>query len=339
MRVFGLPGALCRIVRHPPAELSSAAEDRLRWLSAWQALVRQGLSGEKAAEVLGIPRASLYRWQVRLKDEGPKGLEDRSRRPRKTRKRTWTLELIRATQELRGDYPRWGKDKLVVLLSRRGFKVSTSTVGRVLTYLKARGALQEPPRYRIKSRRLKPRSYGMRKPRDHRVREPGDLVELDTLDIRPLPGVSLKHFTAQDTVSHWDVMAIHSRATAATAARFLDELLNRMPFPVRAIQVDGGSEFMAVFEEACRQRGVKLFILPPRSPRLNGQVERAHRTHLEEFYELYDGDWTQPDLTLALRAWERKYNTVRPHQALHNRTPWEYLEQCHQKLAPLSHIY
>jgi len=59
-----------------------------------------------------------------------------------------------------------------------------------------------------------------------------------------------------------------------------------MPFPIRAIQVDGGSEFEAVFEEACQRRNIKLFILPPRSPELNGYVERAHRTHSEEFYEV-----------------------------------------------------
>ncbi len=59
-----------------------------------------------------------------------------------------------------------------------------------------------------------------------------------------------------------------------------------MPFPVKAIQVDDGAEFEAIFEEACQKRGIKLFILPPRSPKLNGGVERAPRTHAEEFYEV-----------------------------------------------------
>ena len=59
-----------------------------------------------------------------------------------------------------------------------------------------------------------------------------------------------------------------------------------MPFPVRSIQVDGGSEFEALFEEECQRRGIKLFVLPLRSPKLNGGVERARRTHTEEFYEV-----------------------------------------------------
>jgi hypothetical protein len=62
--------------------------------------------------------------------------------------------------------------------------------------------------------------------------------------------------------------------------------LESMYFPVRALQVDGGSEFAADFEQACRHRHLRLFALPPHSPKLNGTVERAPRTYTEEFYEV-----------------------------------------------------
>jgi len=100
-----------------------------------------------------------------------------------------------------------------------------------------------------------------------------------------------------------------------------------MPFPVRAIQVDGGSEFEAVFEEECQRRGIKLFVLPPRSPKLNGGVERAHRTHTEEFCEVTESSFDIAELRAELLDWERTYNTVRPHQALGFLTPVEFLEQ------------
>ena len=62
-----------------------------------------------------------------------------------------------------------------------------------------------------------------------------------------------------------------------------------MPFYVRAIQslprtrygVAGGSEFAAEFEQECGRRRIRLFVLSPRSPKLNGHVERAQRTHTE----------------------------------------------------------
>ena len=160
------------------------------------------------------------------------------------------------------------------------------------------------------------------------ARAPGDIVEVDTLDVRPLPGVILKHLTTHDVISRWDVVSVHSQASASTAAHFLDILEKRMPFPVRAIQVDGGSEFEAIFEEECQRRGIKLFVLPPRSPKLNGGVERAHRTHTEEFYEVTDSSFDLSELKKdELLEWEGVYNTVRPHQALGYMTPLKFLEQ------------
>ncbi len=61
-----------------------------------------------------------------------------------------------------------------------------------------------------------------------------------------------------------------------------------MPFPVEAIQVAGGSEVEAEFETDCLRCHIRLFVLPPNSPKLNGHVERAHLTHTEEFYEVTD---------------------------------------------------
>ena len=240
--------------------------------------------------------------------------------------------MAQAVLRLRQQYPRWGKDKLVVLLRREGRAVSTSMVGRILTGLKARGGLREPPHPRIvpRRRRLR-RPYAIRKPKDYVVQAPGDLVQVDTLDVRPLPGLVFKHFTARDVISRWDVLEVHTRATAAIARDFLDTLQARMPFAITALQVDGGSEFAADFETACQARGLRLFVLPPRSPKLNGAVERAQRTHTEEFYEVSDAAPTVPALNQALQGWERTYNTVRPHQALAYRTPQEFITQWQQR--------
>lgn len=342
MRVVGLPKVFYQLARHRPRELSQQAHNRLRWLLAWQALREEGLSSGAASERLALSRPTLYRWLGRLQQQGVAGLEPRSRKPHRRRQPTWSVDLAEAVQELRERYPRWGKDKLVVLLRREGWSASASMVGRILTRLMARGLLREPPRSRISARkRLQRRPYAVRKPKDYRPQMPGDLVQLDTLDVRPLPGVVLKQFTARDMVSRWDVLGVYRSATATTATRFLTTLQARSPFPVKAVQVDGGSEFMAGFEEACRLQGIQVFVLPPRSPKLNGRVERANRTHTEEFYEVYAGDLDLPSLTSALQDWEHLYNMVRPHQALDNRTPAEYLRQCHPDLASsplLSHM-
>ncbi len=109
--------------------------------------------------------------------------------------------------------------------------------------------------------------------------------------------------------------------------RFSGHLREENAFPGEGNQVDGGAEFEAIFEEECQKRGIKLFVLPPRSPKLNGAVERAHRTHTEEFYEVTESSFALSELREELLQWERVYNTVRPHQALGYVTPLKFLQQ------------
>lgn len=317
----GTPSLRRRVARTPVAQLSRAAKVRLRWMEHY---ARHG-SVTFTARHFGISRQTFYIWYRRYDPDDLSSLEDRSSRPRRVRQRSWTTEQILAVKALREAHPRWGKDKLVVLLRRRGMRLSTSMVGRMLAYLWASGQLIEPMRAVAPRTRRSTRPYATRKPGTYQPTVPGDLVQVDTMELRPLPGTILKHFTAHDVVSRYNVAAIRSQATATTAASFLDQLLTEFPFPVQAIQVDGGSEFMAEFEAGCAERGLRLFALPPRSPKLNGGVERAHRTHREEFYECVWVDATVAGYAPALAEWILEYNTARPHQALGYATPAEWL--------------
>jgi len=265
-------------------ELSRAALVRLDWMDFY------GQTGNVALTCrhFGISRQSFYRWQRRYQPLDLTSLEERSHCPHRRRRPTWSFLLAGKVLTLRLQFPRWGKDKLAVLLRGQQLVVSTSMVGRILTHLKQQGRLAEPLRTGVPGSRraLRVRPYAVRKPKQYAVSQPGDLVEVDTLEVRPVAGVVFKQFTARDVISRWDVIQAHSNATAAAATEFLDTLQQRMPFPIRALQVDGGSEFAAEFEQACEQRGLHLFVLPPRSPKLNGAVERANRTHTEEFYQV-----------------------------------------------------
>jgi putative transposase len=306
-------------------ELSRTAQVRLAWMDFHRRTQNVALT----CRHFGISRQTFYRWLRRYEPMDLTSLEERSHCPRHRRRPSWSFPFERKVLKLRLQFPRWGKDKLAVLLRQQGETVSTSMVGRILSQLKRTGQLQEPVRMAVPGarRRLRPRPYAVRKPKQYAVFRPGDLVEVDTLDVRPVPGVVFKQFTARDVVSRWDVIQAHGRATAMAASQFLETLLHRMPFPVRALQVDGGSEFAAEFELACQQRGLHLFVLPPRSPKLNGAVERANRTHTEEFYQVHSCSLEMKKLNRELRNWERVYNTVRPHQSLGYLTPHQFLLQ------------
>ena len=121
------------------------------------------------------------------------------------------------------------------------------------------------------------------------------------------------------------VARVYSRATAGNAARFLRAVLADMPFAVSSAQVDGGSEFMADFEDACEKAAVPLKVLPPRRPQWNGCVERANDTSRVEFWSRYDGELAVKDAAEPLAEYLRFYNGVRPHRRLDMATPLEYL--------------
>ncbi len=145
---------------------------------------------------------------------------------------------------------------------------------------------------------------------------------MDTLDLRPLPGVVLKRFTARDVVSRWDVLEVHTQATATATARFHDAIQTWMPFPVRAIQVDGAPSsrrsssapaMSAAFASSSSLLG------RPSCPHPHGGV-----------LQVWDLTWTISQINRQLRVWEGVYNTVRPYQALGYRTPQRYLRELAQ---------
>ena len=278
-----------------------------------------GRSVVRTCRHFGISRQTFYRWKRRFDRHDLRSLEEHSHRPHLVRTPTWTAELAERVLSLRQQYPRWGKDKLVVLLRREKRSVSISMVGRILLDLKRRGVLHEPPRPAV-----------LRQARRKLRNRPGPFASLNTGELsspgiwcRSTPrrfvcagGMTLKHFSSRDVVSRWDVLEVHHRATSLAAAHFLDTLLDRVPFPIKALQVDGGSEFAAEFEEACQQKELPLFVLPPKSPKLNGHVERSNRTHNEEFYEVHAQSDQLSVLNRQLHRWEKTYNCVRPHQSL-----------------------
>jgi len=158
------------------------------------------------------------------------------------------------------------------------------------------------------------------------VTAPGDLVQVDTLQIRLQSDDHRWQFSSRDLISRWDVSRAYRRATSFTAALFLEYMEKKFPFPVRAIQIDGGSEFKKHFEEACRERGIRLFIIPPRTPKLQGYIESANKTHRQEFYEVEDIGLRLEEHNKQLEELDKTYNYIRPHQSLDYLTPAEYYQ-------------
>jgi transposase InsO family protein len=326
MQVFGLPGHVIRGARLASRIAAKSSDNeaviRRAAVERWRQAMADGLTADQAARAVGVPRASLYRWRERP--------EARSRRPKRMRGKSWTPALVEAVAHLRGDNPMWGKRKLAVLLHREGFAVSVSTVGRIIAHLVARGAIVAVPVLRRKpgGRRFRPLNHrhAKRLPKGLKPEKPGALVQIDTLFVNVRPDRAIKHFTAYDPVAKWTVGSVATRATAQCASALLDKLIAEAPFKIEGIQVDGGSEFRADFETACQEKGLTLFVLPPKRPQLNGAVERAQGSWRYEFYACYDLPSRIDKLQPLVDAFAHRFNHYRPHDALDGQTPAEYLK-------------
>lgn len=320
-----------RIVMAPA--LSAEARRRLRWMEYY---LGHGRNAAQTCRHFDLSRATFYRWWRRYDARRLESLEDdrRTRRPQRVRPPQVPVAVVDRIRRLRETYPRWGDRKLAVLLQREDIRVSHATIGRVLARLRRTGQLREPPvvRAALHKRRRRARlarRYAQRRPWGFEPHRPGDLVQIDTTPITLYPGCQRIHISARDVISRMDVVAAYKRGNSSAAAHFLRHALPRMGFPVRALQIDGGAEFKAHFERACESLGIALYVLPPRSPRLNGKVERAHRTHQEEFYDLVEVPDDLPLHNALLREHEAIYNGLRPHQALNYLTPNEFLARHH----------
>lgn len=327
MQVFGLPREIIRNGRAASRLLDAKAPDieaarRRDAVARWRRAIADGLTTAAAARAIGVARSNLYRWE---KDAEPK-----SRRPRRVRQKNWPPALRRAVERLRLDFPMWGRAKLGPLVRAEGFRASNATVGRILADLVARGVVQSVPALKRRPyvrRWTAKRRFAHRLPRGFSTDQPGGLVQIDTVYVNLTPTKAIKHFTAYDPIAKWTVGKAFNRATAQAAASFLDKVAPDMPFPIKAIQVDGGSEFMAEFEQACQDKGVALYILPPRSPQMNGAVERCNGAWRYEFYETYELPGCVEKLNPILDGFQHLYNHHRPHGALAGATPAQYLNR------------
>lgn len=222
---YGLvvPGSDYLISLLRQGSVSREAQKRLKWMDHY---LRHG-NARLTCRYYGISPQTFYRWWDRFDPYDLRTLEARSRRPVHVRRPQTKPEVVERIRGLRERYPRWGKDKLAVLLKREGIEVSASTVGRVIHRLKASGRLREPVNTivarRARKKRCKPR-YAVRKPKGYKIREPGDLVEVDTLTITLLPGVRRYQFSARDVLFRFDAMRAYKYQSTLKTAHFFHYL-------------------------------------------------------------------------------------------------------------------
>ncbi|MFF5979481.1 IS481 family transposase [Streptomyces olindensis] len=281
------------------------------------------VSGNIAAtcRYYGISRQCFYTWRRRFEAEGLDGLKDRSSAPHHTPHAT-TADVVEKILWLRRQY-HFGPAKIAMYLQRyHDVAISTSGVWRIL---KKVGLNRLPASQRYKRRSLRWKRYEKQRP--------GHQLQVDVKFIEPLGQSGRKkryyQYTAIDDCTRLRVLRAYPRNDQQSAIQFIDYVLAKLPFAVDQVQTDNGQEFGQSFHWHLLDKGIGHVRIKPRTPRLNGKVERSHRIDSEEFYRLLEGQVID-DVNLfnsKLQEWEDYYNYHRPHGALAGQTPYERLRQ------------
>lgn len=306
---------------------SELAHYRNGILKKWETLKSKGLPDHEISELLEISRATYYRHKRRLKQKGLHALNRQSRRPKRVRQSQIPNKVRRRILAIRRANPSYGKLKITRILARDDkIILSASSVGRILSHYMETGQIVKYAATRKVRKKRQFKGHAQRWKRHLKPTQPGEMIQVDHMTVSKNQ-MTLKHFQAWDPTTKFLVAECYSTASSQAAARFLEKMQRDYPFHIRSIQVDGGSEFRQHFEDACQKNNIPLYVLPPRSPQLNGGVERSHRTLREDFYGQFCSADSIAAFRILLQKAIKKYNQYRPHQALKGLTPFEYNQQ------------
>lgn len=286
-----------------------------RQLFVLDVISKSRFSVKENCKDFGLARSTYYDWKKRYDLEGEEGLK-RKKPIANTHPKKVPQDVKEKVIQLRTEY-QLGSIRITWYLERyHDIKISESSVYRIL---RKEGLTRLP---KTASRRTVHTKRYAKKVPGHQVQ-----VDVKFAVFKNSSGkkITRYQFTAIDDATRIRALKIYQRHNQTSAIDFIDYVLEKFPFRIHTVRTDRGHEFQARFHWHVEDKGIRHVYIKPRSPQLNGKVERSHRTDQEEFYQLltYTDD---VDLNKKLQAWENFYNFNRPHGAFEGKTPYEALK-------------
>jgi transposase InsO family protein len=254
----------------------------------------------KACKEFDLPRSTYYEWKSRHKKYGDKGFlrikEEKEYQPR------IDSDVVNKILGIRKEF-QMGPIRIKWYLERyHDINISESSVYRILAKFGVNRLGKTASRRTLHTKRYNKTS-------------PGHHVQMDVrfLIFKAEDGKKTKRYqyTAIDDATRIRVLKIYEKHNQKSAIDFVNYVIERFPFRIHTIRTDRGHEFQAKFHWYVEDQGIRHVYIKPKSPQLNGKVERSHRTDKDEFYQLLS---YKDDVNLEEKneAWENFYNRHRP---------------------------
>lgn len=277
--------------------------------------VKEFKSVSKTLAEFNIPRSTYYKWKSAFDKDGEKGLMRKHpvahNHPNRIKE-----EVVDKVLSLRKEH-QLGSWRIKWYLERyHDMHISESSVTRILKRFGVERLQKKASRRALHSKRYSKNTPG------HHVQ-----IDVKVASLVDSEGNSLKRYqyTAIDDSTRIRALQVYTQQNQVNAIDFVNYVVRKFPFRIKSIRTDRGHEFQAKFHWHVEDLGKEHHYLKPRTPQLNGKVERSHLTDAREFYQLltYKDDI---DLKEKLSQWEDFYNFERPHGAHHGKTPYEILK-------------
>ncbi len=295
------------------------ARIRLAWFRAAEELG----SVTAACKHYGIARSEYYYWHSRWLSQGKAltSLYDLPRTP-KSHKADMDEEIVSLIVQLRFGLG-YGEDKLAFVLGRDyGVTVTHHGVGNVL---KRAGLLVLRKRRVRIQRQLSDYPYA-----------PGEVGQMDVKHWKH----AAYQYDLVDCATRIKYKRLYPGVNPAYTVDFLEHATRFFApaFVFETIQTDNGTEFvydqlpqvkpdtLTAMQKWLTGHGIRHGRIPPRSPHLNGRIERSHGVDKDRYKKLTANSHTKQELQAFLVEDCLDYNFYRPHSMLRMLTPVEYLQ-------------
>jgi transposase InsO family protein len=282
-----------------------------------EAHVLEGRPVSELAAAHGVHRSWIYKLIARYRQGGYEALEPRSKRPRSCKHET-PPEIVKRTVKLREQ------------LQREGHDAGAATIAYHLTH-EIEGAPSVSTIWRILRRQGLVLAQPQKRPRSSLIRFEAELPnEMWQTDITHWQLQDEQHVEILNVIDDHSRLFIASQAFTTTKAKDVVDVFHKAAslhgLPACLLS-DNGAVFTAtprkgkvLLQTELERLGIANKNSRPYHPQTCGKIERLHQT-LKRYLACQPAAKSLRELQHQLDAFAHYYNTIRPHRALHSRTP------------------